>query len=570
MELVEKFEICQDIISLKKLLLKLEKNIFVGSVEEKFVKIVSSKIKELYFNKGDLPDIEVLLVCKGMSSSNVPIEDDFWVKVREYFLSEYNQLDDSRSEKYTYNILIFISELFIKGYDSSIDLFLKRTLVLDTRKADIKNEWVRSFEYFLLHVEPPLDILIEAIKPILLPQNFFSFSKASQRAVFYWCLHVVWTHKPYMNHEKWKTLQEPLKILSDEVLKTGDIATQMYIHFFAYQILGNLFQTQEEWKDFNKDFNQVESNIFKSLHVKPIDNLLKHKKKRIVFVKDRIVENSPYKVEYSLFHSLMNSEEFTSNYDLYVLSLAYIDKASDQIQEVEKLKNLGVQVVSPGQIVHQENEYYDHMKKALIIRDWFIQNEIDIMVGCVNGYDIMNFLFTCRVAPKQIYWSHGDFQYDIEGIDKRVSHFYRENPYEYEKFDVQMLEEFHKPEEEKYKAEAKEIRKKWDKDTVLLGSIGRLVKLDNDEYIETVAKILEENPKSIYLACGTGNEESIKQKLVKYNVAKKRFFFEGFVNAHVYGYIIDVYLNTFPEPSGESANEFLKKGEDKFIVSMEI
>jgi hypothetical protein len=80
---------------------------------------------------------------------------------------------------------------------------------------------------------------------------------------------------------------------------------------------------------------------------------------------------------------------------------------------------------------------------------------------------------------------------------------------------------------------------------------------------------LEENPKSIYLACGTGNEESIKQKLVKYNIPKERFLFEGFVNAHVYGYIIDVYLNTFPEPSGESANEFLKKGEDKFIVSME-
>jgi hypothetical protein len=73
----------------------------------------------------------------------------------------------------------------------------------------------------------------------------------------------------------------------------------------------------------------------------------------------------------------------------------------------------------------------------------------------------MNFLFTCRVAPKQIYWSHGDFQYDIEGIDKKVSHFYRDNPYKYEKFDVQILDEFHKPEEKKYKEEAKKIRKKW-------------------------------------------------------------------------------------------------------------
>ena len=543
---------------------------FINITEKKLnLEDISNAIKDLYLNKGDLPDLECINILKFFDEDTVLLKDNFWQQVSIYFLNEFQNANDNQSEKYTYNVIVFLSEFFIQGYKKSIINFIQRTIVLDTRKADKQNEWVRSFEYFLLHVNPPIEIIIEAISSIIQKDNFFALSKEAQRSTFYWWLHVIWVHNPYMNHTKWKEIHEPLKVISDEALKIGDIATQMYIQFFAYQVLGNLFQTQKEWKNFNENFNQLESNAFKSLHEKPINNSFMQKKKRIVFVKDRVVKNSPYKVEYSLFYSLMNDEKFTSNYDLYVLSLGYIDKAPDQIKEIEKLRSLGIQVVAPGQIVHQEDEYYDHLKKALIIREWFIENEINIMVGCVNGYDIMNFLFTCRVAPKQIYWSHGDFQYDVDGIDKRISHFYRENPYEYEKFDVQILDEFHKPEEEKHKAEAKEIRKRWTEDVILLGSIGRLVKLDNDEYIQTVAKILEENPNTIYLACGTGNEESIKQKLVKYNIPKERFLFEGFVNAHVYGYIIDVYLNTFPEPSGESANEFLKKGEDKFIVSME-
>lgn len=534
----------------------------------KTTKDISDYIKETYFNKGNLPDIEVLKLFNLEFHNKEVLKDEFWEQVATYFLNEISAIDDDKTEKYIYNSLVFISEFFSKGYENAVKNFVKRTLILDTRRADKQNQWVRSFEYFLLHVDPDLEIIVKAIKELL--EDFFAYSKEQQRSLFYWWLHVVWTHKEYMNHPLWKEFQNPLKNLSNEALIKHDIATQMYIHFFAYQILGNLYQTQDEWKEFNESFNKAESDAFKSINVKSCKKQTNNGKKKIVFVRDRIVENAPFKVEYSLLTALMKDENFTNNYETYVLSMGYIDKAHDQERELRKLRMLGLNVVSPAQFIHAKDEYYNHLEKAIILHNWFVENEIDIMVGCVSGYDIMNFLFASRSAPKQIYWSHGDFQYDVEGIDKRISHFYRENPYEYEKFDVQILDRFHNPDAKKHQEEAQEIRKRWSEDTIILGSIGRLIKMDNDEYISAIATILKENPNTIYLACGTGNEESIKQKLVKYDIPMDRFFFEGFVNAHVYGYIIDIYLNTFPEPSGEAVGEFLTKGEDKFVVSMEI
>jgi len=530
----------------------------------------SKKLKELYLNIGELPDLETLKILKFFDENTQPIKDDFWEQVAAYFVQEFKNISDDKSEKYIYNTLILLAQFFTQGYKLAIYHYVQRTILLDTRHADKQNKWVRSFEYFLLHINPPLKIVLEAIEESIQLENFFHLGKESQRSIFYWWLHVIWTHPSYMNHPLWKECQLSLKKLSDEVLKRGDIVTQMYIHFFAYHLLGNLYQTSKEWKDFNQEFNKSQCKAFESLHVKPCKTKVATNKKKIVFVKDRIVENAPFKVEYSLLTALMKDENFTNNYEAYVLSMGYIDKAHDQERELRKLRMLGLNVVSPAQFIHAKDEYYNHLEKAIILHNWFVENEIDIMVGCVSGYDIMNFLFASRSAPKQIYWSHGDFEYDVKGIDKRISHFYRDNPYKYEKFDVSILDEFHKPNEKKYEVEAQEIRKRWSEDTIILGSIGRLIKMDNDEYISAIATILKENPNTIYLACGTGNEESIKQKLVKYNIPMDRFFFEGFVNAHVYGYIIDIYLNTFPEPSGEAVGEFLTKGEDKFVVSMEI
>ena len=271
-----------------------------------------------------------------------------------------------------------------------------------------------------------------------------------------------------------------------------------------------------------------------------------------------------------LFDALLKDSNFVEKYEIYVYSLAIVEKSLDDQEAIRELEELGVKVCQAAfKSLDLYSHYQSHLVRALAVREDMLKNGIDIALMTTNNYPEATFLRSARCAKKQIFWSHGNFQYDAKGIDKRISHFYRENPYRYEKFDVVILDKFHKPEEEKNKEKAREIRKKWSDEVVILGSIGRLVKLDNDEYISTIAKILKENPNTIYLACGSGYEESIKKRLVKYDVPLERFIFGGFVDAHVYGYVIDVYLNTFPEPSGEAASEFLKKGDDKFLVSLE-
>ncbi|MBN1839391.1 MAG: hypothetical protein JW802_05040 [Campylobacterales bacterium] len=538
-----------------------------------FLEQAAVKLKTLFFDQGELPPREILqlsIVCKDVLHVSLePSLKRYFETLAQAFWGEYAKLGDAQSEKYLYHALICVCELFTLGYHESIKRYVKRTLLLDTRGANLENEWVRAFEYHLSMDTFDMALVREAISELLVPPFFFALPKAHQRAIFFWWLHVIWTHPAYMNHPSWGSFNESLALLCQEALLRNELATQMYIHFFAYQILGNLAQTQEAWKRFNEAFNLPQSNYVKSLHVKALEDF-SNPKKKIVFVKDRIVENSPFKVEYSLLSALMSDEAFTQNYEPYVLSMGYIDKAPDQEGAVKKLEALGVRVVSPAQSVHQGEPYYDHLTKAMLIREWFLEQHIDIMVGCVNGYDMMNFLFVSRCAPKQIYWSHGDFHYDVAGIDKRISHFSRQSSFAYETFDVSILEEFHKPEEEKHKALALEIRKRWSEEMVILGSIGRLVKMDNDDYMQTLSTIMRSNPNTIYLACGTGNEESLKQKIVKYAIPQDRFFFEGFVNPHVYGYVIDIYLNTFPEPSGESVNEFASKGENKYVVSLDM
>ena len=77
---------------------------------------------------------------------------------------------------------------------------------------------------------------------------------------------------------------------------------------------------------------------------------------------------------------------------------------------------------------------------------------------------------------------------------------------------------------------------------------------------------MEQNPNTIYLACGDGNVESIKQKVSKYGIDEERFIFTGHVNQHVYGWVIDVWLNTFPLVQGQSQQEFEAK-ENGYVVN---
>jgi glycosyltransferase involved in cell wall biosynthesis len=226
------------------------------------------------------------------------------------------------------------------------------------------------------------------------------------------------------------------------------------------------------------------------------------------------------------------------------------------------IEKLGIFYINPVKEFVQDGYYNDHYQKALKFRETLVKDKIDILLtGGV--FPIIDFLYLSRVAPLQIYYSHGNCAFDIEGIDKRVSHFAQEcQEFEWNILNVPISKEFLVGDPgEKVIGEIikSDYKKRFGEDLVILGTIGRLIKVNSDEYIETISKIMEENPNTIYLACGIGNESDIQEKLEKYGVDQERFFFLGQVKPHVYGWVIDLYLSPFPLGGGQALDEYRAK-----------
>lgn len=85
-------------------------------------------------------------------------------------------------------------------------------------------------------------------------------------------------------------------------------------------------------------------------------------------------------------------------------------------------------------------------------------------------------------------------------------------------------------------------------------------------------EILQQAPKTIYL-CGIGDQKIILEKLKTLCLdlhlpsdLLNRFQFIGYVNAHLYGHVIDLFLDTFPMHQGESKSEFM--GKNKLVLTL--
>ena len=112
-----------------------------------------------------------------------------------------------------------------------------------------------------------------------------------------------------------------------------------------------------------------------------------------------------------------------------------------------------------------------------------------------------------------------------------------------------------------------QLKEHFGEDTIFLGTIGRLIKIESEEYIKVIAQIMQENPNTVYLACGSGNVENIKKLMQKYGIDLQRVLFPGNVNPHIFGWVIDVWINTYPLFQGVSQEEYHAKGNGIVIQS---
>ena len=430
-------------------------------------------------------------------------------------------------------------------------------------------------------------------------------------------------------HQNPKTPQNPTNSQNPQNLQPlyQAIDEVLYLQLFLYHFCGNSFISQEQWREFNTEVLKKSSALYREFGAKFLtksskiekrnttkdskhQNLKSMKpmeapqsaensqeskssqptqqaKKIIGFLRDRFVENSPFKVEYSLIKNLINSSCFTQKYSIKIYCMSLIEKSENDPRIMQLFASLGVEIIDIGLAFNKANFYNSHLQKALALREIIQNDEVEILISPNNGYGISDFLLSVRVAPTQVFWTHGNYVYDIEGIDARLTHIcsdLREITHEGVVFGgipVKMDTAFYNPPISAQ--EIKEAREniayllaqnknlevkdfsnftdEWLRDRVILGVMGRLAKIDSMDYLEVICEILQRREECLFVACGAGNEEVIKSKILQINPSVlPRFCFTGQIDSAVYGHIIDVWLDSFPMEQGESRIEYIAKG----------
>lgn len=486
----------------------------------------------------------------------------------------YATYDVTQKERFIFAHLLFVLKMANGEGVKCLSWFMGEHLWFDGKSYHLMDANAKALRSFCESFEIPVEWVIQGLAYSLEVERFLKASYATRMGIGTWILGFFWQIKGFENHPCWRDILYPvLKQLFVTCKERGMMEEVMNLHFLMSHIVTNRIQTQEEMKAFNIEIEEEASAFYAKWAEEQKLSLPKtslHVKKKIALVKDRIVENSPFKVEFSLLSALADDKDFKEKYELVVYSMATIEKSLDDEKCIESIRNLGFEVRCVAfESLNLANNFQSHLTRALAIRNDMQKNEIDTMIVANNNTPIASFLFSSRSCAKQVFWSHGNFEYDVAGIDKRISHgspfdkVIKKQNYCYYIFQDICLENQLRPAYSQMLIQKTRIC--YPENALIFGSIGRLIKMESESYVEILAEILNNTPNSIYLACGQGNFATLNQLVQKYHIQDKVFFL-GQVDAHLFGYIIDIFLDTFPLSHGFSKNEFAAKG--KPIVAL--
>jgi hypothetical protein len=109
----------------------------------------------------------------------------------------------------------------------------------------------------------------------------------------------------------------------------------------------------------------------------------------------------------------------------------------------------------------------------------------------------------------------------------------------------------------KKEPEAEIIRAEFqEKFSLILGTLSREEKADNDRYLGVVSEILKVNPKVGFIYSGHAPRQNIHAYFEREGV-NKQCIFVGWVDTKVYAQVLDIFLSTWPMGSGLTIFESL-------------
>lgn len=617
MEIKEHIRGCEDLKSLSGAIAKLLNFIELDSLrdlpesERREVALVFREKMFHFISQGYLPNKMWLVVYALFKNQDFPIPDERISRLRNSFKPRIFDSKNSDNENVLLIELVFLSYILDGLCRQGLIFYIRKILQtpLSCIEAMGSAEFIVSF-FCTLGVE--FEEFATGLREFF-RQDFPTLNFRQKRFALSWQFHVFWNVGHFYNHKSWlefypiwrDAFYEQLHLIKEDPIQAMDLV--LYMQFFIYHLCGNNFSTQEEWRIFNTQISKKAAPFYEQFPALPSPLLweeeslgdlsscacnflstspTKGKKKILGFLRDRLVKNSPYKVEYSFLKRLMGNEFFKQNYEVKIYLMSLIEKGFNDEEVVQSYRELGIEILDASLVEtnsSQKNFYEDlmygssHLKKALFLIQKMSLHGVDILISPNNGYGISDFVLAQRVARKQIFWSHGNFVYDVDFLDARVTHicFNQESinhqGYEFLGIPIAMHPFFYNP--KVVEDEVIRIKHKYP-GGVVLGVIGRLVKMDSLEYLRAVTQImhaiLDAKQECIFLACGVGNVDEIKNKIQKIDAnLLDRFYFPGFVDSGLYGHVIDLWLDTFPMQQGESRTEFSYKNKLWILLSHE-
>lgn len=330
----------------------------------------------------------------------------------------YATYDVTQKERFIFAHLLFVLKMANGEGVKCLSWFMGEHLWFDGKSYHLMDANAKALRSFCESFEIPVEWVIQGLADSLDVERFLKANSATRMGMGTWILGFFWQIKGFENHPCWKNILYPaLKRLFFTCKEHGMIEEMMSLHFLISHLVTNRIQTQEEMKAFNIEIEEEASAFYAKWAEEQKLSLPKtslHVKKKIALVKDRIVENSPFKVEFSLLSALAEDKDFKEKYELVVYSMAIIEKSLDDEKCIESIRNLGFDVRCVAfESLNLANNFQSHLTRALAIRNDMQKNEIETMIVVNNNTPITNFLFSSRSCLKQIFWSHGNFAYDV-------------------------------------------------------------------------------------------------------------------------------------------------------------
>lgn len=450
--------------------------------------------------------------------------------------------------------------------------FIRRLTWLRPETVIASPESLNDFGAILKGLYPDPATLFADFRDTVLNESFWQRSEELQKAALLWSTSVYWN--VYGADKAFVILGPRLNEIFRQALDEERDEIAFFMHSHLVRVWLTHASEDGHFSAFNAaveiPFSNYALRLATRLGLAPAERheVLAGKPLRIGFVIDRAVGNSPFKVLISLLVSL--SQHAQGRAEIYFYNMDMQDKAPSDPNAVTQLRRFTHKYVNvhDAMQISSQGLYYSRLEKCLHLRREIAADSLDALV--LTCYDVFeNFLYSTRAAPLQVYWSHGPYAYSPSGIDCRITHGSTSlktvdilgEPHHI--YHQAMLPDLYDPPVDP--EIVKRARAKYPADKVVLGSISRNAKVDSETYLAAVFEIMRRCPDTVYVACGGGSYDAVQKKFADAGLAG-RFYCEGWVDSHVYGHVLDLYLDTFPLNNGEARAEVRAKGLTTLIL----